>query len=194
MKSVKTVIIPVIAVLCVLFVIFLLFMLYVSDKSKTDNLWFPESNISSYISVPESQRVDLNNADYAEIADIPDLGLELAQEIVHYREVNGSFTSVGQLKNVAGISEEIYLRVYNYFYVDENTASENEISYSGEKININTATYIELTAIPTIGEATAKRIIIYREQNGDFISVNELLEIEGIGEKTFDKIKPYITV
>ena len=61
-------------------------------------------------------------------------------------------------------------------------------------ININTANQVELMALPGIGETLAFRIIAYREIYGDFQSVEELTKVEGIGEKTFQDILPYITV
>ncbi len=59
-------------------------------------------------------------------------------------------------------------------------------------VNINTAEKEELEQIPGIGETMAQRIIEYREENGRFSSLEELLNIPRIGEKTLEKIKPYI--
>ena len=61
-------------------------------------------------------------------------------------------------------------------------------------ININTANSTELTFLPGIGESKAKKIIDYREENGSFESVEEIMSVNGIGESTFENIKPYITV
>lgn len=61
-------------------------------------------------------------------------------------------------------------------------------------ININTANAAELTYLPGIGEVKAKRIVEYREKHGSFKSVEEILNVNGIGDSTFENIKPYITV
>ena len=61
-------------------------------------------------------------------------------------------------------------------------------------VNINTATVRELDALPGVGEVIAQRIIDYRSTNGPFQSVDELINVKGIGEKTLAKIKPYATV
>lgn len=61
-------------------------------------------------------------------------------------------------------------------------------------ININTATADELDGLPGIGPVMSARIIEYREENGLFKTVDELKSVSGIGEKSFEKLKEYITV
>lgn len=62
------------------------------------------------------------------------------------------------------------------------------------KININTATQIELESLSGIGPVIAKAIIQYRLDNGPFTEIEEIQEVSGIGPVTFEKIKLYITV
>ncbi len=61
-----------------------------------------------------------------------------------------------------------------------------------ELLNINTASADELETLPNIGEATSQRIIDYRTQHGDFSSVDDLQNVKGIGEKTLEKLRPFI--
>jgi comEA protein len=61
-------------------------------------------------------------------------------------------------------------------------------------LNLNTATLADLQALPGVGAATAKLIIEHRQKNGGFKKVEELMTIKGIGEKSFLKLKPMITV
>lgn len=61
-------------------------------------------------------------------------------------------------------------------------------------ININTASIIELTTLPGIGEKTAQNILNYREKFGKFKKADELMYIKGIGKSKFQKIKNLITV
>ena len=61
-------------------------------------------------------------------------------------------------------------------------------------INLNTATAAQLESIPGIGAKTAERIIEYRQKNGAFKKVEDLMNVRGVGEKSFLKIKPLITV
>lgn len=62
-----------------------------------------------------------------------------------------------------------------------------------EKININTASRVGLMKLPGVGEATADRIIAYREIN-PFAKPTDLLKVKGIGPKKFEKLKDYIEV
>lgn len=59
-------------------------------------------------------------------------------------------------------------------------------------VNINTASSEELQLLPRVGPALAGRIIEFREANGPFQSVEEILAVKGIGESSFEKLEPYI--
>ena len=61
-------------------------------------------------------------------------------------------------------------------------------------LNINVASAKELQSLPSIGETMALRIVEYREKHGKFSSVEKLTEVKGIGEKTLEKLKPFISV
>lgn len=61
-------------------------------------------------------------------------------------------------------------------------------------LNINTATAQELTQLSGIGEKKAADIVAYREKNGGFSDIADIMQVSGIGEKTFEKIKTEITV
>ncbi len=63
-----------------------------------------------------------------------------------------------------------------------------------EKININTASSVELQQLDGIGESRAAAIIRYREEKGGFKTIEEVLRVEGIGEATFQKFRDMITV
>ena len=62
------------------------------------------------------------------------------------------------------------------------------------KVNLNTAGIEELCTLTGIGETRAQAIVDYREQNGGFQSIEELMNIDGIKEKTFEKLKEEVTV
>ena len=61
-------------------------------------------------------------------------------------------------------------------------------------VNLNTATVDQLATIPGVGPRMAERIIDYRQKNGGFKKVEDLMNVSGVGEKSFLKMKPLITV
>lgn len=62
---------------------------------------------------------------------------------------------------------------------------------SGERVNVNTAGVEELSQLPGIGEILAQRIVDYREENGPFRCLDELCDVEGIGEKRVENLRDY---
>lgn len=63
-----------------------------------------------------------------------------------------------------------------------------------DRLSLNRAGAAQLTALPGIGKTKAKAIVLYREENGDFTSLDQLLHVKGIGEKTLAAIKPYLFI
>ena len=62
------------------------------------------------------------------------------------------------------------------------------------KVNINDANVEQLARLPRVGPAVAQRIVDFREENGDFKSAEELMLVCGIGERTFERLAPYISL
>lgn len=65
---------------------------------------------------------------------------------------------------------------------------------AAQVVNINTASAQQLEGLPGIGTATAARIVEYRQKNGGFKKIEEIMNVRGIGEKLFLKMKPQLTV
>lgn len=76
----------------------------------------------------------------------------------------------------------------------ENRVAADDDNAATEKININTASLDELVTLKGIGEAIGQRIIDYRIANGKFYTIEEIMEVNGIGIKVFEKLKDFITV
>ena len=75
--------------------------------------------------------------------------------------------------------------------IDKNSISDNN---SNNKININTATLDELLTLKGIGQSKAEAIIKYREENGNFNTIEDIQKVSGLGGTIYSKIKDYITV
>jgi len=74
-----------------------------------------------------------------------------------------------------------------------SAAAKSAVSPSSP-ININSATQAQFEALPGIGPKVAQRIVEYRQKNGQFKKVEDLMNVKGIGEKSFLKLKPYLTI
>lgn len=61
-------------------------------------------------------------------------------------------------------------------------------------VNINTASVEQLSLLPRVGSVVAQRIADFRDKNGSFKSLEDLMFVQGVGEKTFELIRPHITL
>ena len=92
---------------------------------------------------------------------------------------------------------------YKSFFLESNNAGavmaptiekETDVSEEVIMVNINTDNIYELMQLDGIGEKTAKRIVDYRNENGDFEVIEDLMRIDGIGKQKFEKVKDNIYV
>lgn len=68
------------------------------------------------------------------------------------------------------------------------------VTAASAPVDVNTATMAQLETLPGIGPATARRIVDYRQQNSGFKRLEELMNVRGIGEVNFLKLKPLVTL
>jgi comEA protein len=69
-----------------------------------------------------------------------------------------------------------------------------QVASAAAPVNLNSATVAEIATLPGVGPKAAERIVEYRQKNGGFKKIEELMKVKGIGEKSFLKLKPLITV
>lgn len=131
-------------------------------------------------------RININTASKAELCKLKGIGEVKADAIIAYREANNGFKNIDEIKNVSGIGDATFNDISPYIYV-ENPPIDS-------KININTANLTQLQKITGVGPAIAQRIIDYRNENGDFQSIEDIINVKGIGEITFEKMKDQIVV
>ena len=84
--------------------------------------------------------------------------------------------------------------VNNTKYIENAEIKNENTAKDSSKININTATLEELDKLPGVGEATANKIISHREENGQFKTIEDIKNVNGIGDKKFEKMKELICV
>ena len=109
---------------------------------------------------------------------------------------SGGITSSANLRNV---NLAMKIEDGQSFYIPSIHEEEQEITVGEEppgdgKIDLNKATREELMSITGIGPATADNILAYREENGKFTSVDELVQVNRIGDKTLEKIRDFFIV
>lgn len=115
------------------------------------------------------------------------LSKKLTNEMVIYVFNKKEIVSITTTNKIACNCETI--EVNNC--IDKNSISDNN---SNNKININTATLDELLTLNGIGQSKAEAIIKYREENGNFNSIEDIQKVSGLGGTIYSKIKDYITV
>ncbi len=94
-------------------------------------------------------------------------------------------TELSENADVSKLNEGVILKNNDVIIIPEKQRE-------GTKISINTGTREQLDTVPGIGPVTAENIIAYRNENGFFQSLEDLVRVKGIGEKTLRKIREFI--
>ncbi len=120
--------------------------------------------------------------------------LQEGDRVLEAVEMSGGFS-----EDAYGDGVNLAARIYDgqQIYIPREGEEVPPAAFQGtqtQKININTATQIDLETLPGIGPAKAGAIIQDREKNGPFKSVEELTRVTGIGDKTLEGMKDFITI
>jgi len=154
----------------------------------------------------EPMMININIADIETLAELPGIGPAKAQTIYEYKTEQGTLSSLIELTNIKGIGKKTLAKLLPYLemigdsaevyaFVAEDTPSTNAASSDiTEIININSASIEQLQNLSGIGEKKAQAIIDYRNEHGSFQTIEEIMNVKGIGQGIFAKIKNRIEV
>lgn len=94
------------------------------------------------------------------------------------------------------INLDLTIENRDYFYIPSKSVYQNtcEITSEAEKININTASATQLSTLNYISLSLGEKIVSYREENGSFETLEDIMKVSGIGRATYEKIRDYITL
>lgn len=132
--------------------------------------------------------IEINSASQDDFESLNGIGKVFAQRIIQFREKLGGFYSKEQLKDVYGIHDTVYQKIKEQIKI-------TPVQFT-RKINVNTATYEELTSNPYLFSTVAKQIIGYRTKVKPFNSIEDLQKLYYIKDhpEYYDKILPYISI
>ena len=128
--------------------------------------------------------IEINTADTLAFRTITGIGEKLSERIIKYREKLGGFVSVDQLSEVYGIDSALVMNNKSLFILSDTLTIR--------KLNVNKATFKELVRHPYLSYKKVLAIVNYREQHGDFKSIQDLLNIHLITENDIQKLTEYV--
>ncbi|MGZ3751143.1 MAG: ComEA family DNA-binding protein [Mucilaginibacter sp.] len=127
--------------------------------------------------------VELNAADSAMLTSLPGIGPSFARRIINYRARLGGFYRKEQLKEVFGLDSSTYFALQAQVKADPSHI---------KKININSVTFEGLSHFPYLSYKQMNAIIQFREQHGEYVSINDMKNIAILDEGILRKIEPYL--
>ena len=147
------------------------------------------NNYTQYEKKPFEKKViapvDINAGDSAAFDALPGIGGGYSRRIINFRNRLGGFYKVEQIAETFGLPDSVFQKIKPLLKISGNDV---------KKLNVNTSKEEELKAHPYIRWQLAKVITAYRQQHGDFKTLQDLKKIMTIDEETYNKISPYLTI
>ncbi|HVM87841.1 MAG TPA: helix-hairpin-helix domain-containing protein [Puia sp.] len=154
---------------------------YASQKADTANI-STQKKFTQY-KHKEPEPIDINEADTSSFLMLPGIGSRLANRIINFRNRLGGFYSAEQVAETYNLPDSTFQKIKPFLKVG---------SKSVNKININTADVSDLKVHPLIKWNIANAIVQYRQQHGNYKSIEDLQQITIITPEIFEKISPYL--
>lgn len=154
--------------------------------------------------------LDLNEADHAQLLQLPGVGDHLASRIEAYRTEHHGFRDVEELRRIPGIGPKMLEKLRPFVHVEAAASDEegeppaapdrpltgsrtSEMKAPDARIDINHASAAELRRLPGIGATLSQRILEARARQ-PFRSVEDLRRVRGIGPKTLERLRPHVVI
>jgi competence protein ComEA len=150
------------------------------------------------------ERIDINTVGEIELDRLPGVGPALARAILTYRQREGPYWDLGELERVPGLGSTTVRRLAPYTTLP--AAGDGGLPGAGvgrsrpasppgaAVVDLNRASVGELDALPGIGPARASAIVRWRGEHGSFRTVDDLLEVPGIGPATLERLRALVGV
>ena len=160
-----------------------------TSKSNNNNQTKHYSEQPSYAKqekFTEAGSISLNETDTAQWKMVPGIGSAFSERIVKYRDKLGGYISIDQLKEVYGITDEVFDNIAPFIH--EGNIGTNHCA----KLNINKLEFKEILAHPYINFDQTKAIVNLRKRTGNITSTNQLAMLNEFTSEDIQRIAPYI--
>jgi competence ComEA-like helix-hairpin-helix protein len=151
---------------------------------------------SKKILAPVEGRLNINTATADQFVMLPGIDRFEAGNIVDYRNANGKFNAIDDLLKVKGVRRLEHKRYRDFLTLEGETTLQRKkrLALVKGRININTATVDQFAMLPGIDKFEAGNIIDYRNANGKFNTIDDLLKIKGIRRLEYKRFKDFLTL
>lgn len=130
-------------------------------------------------------KIDINAADTSAFISLPGIGNKLSKRIIAFREKLGGFYSIEQVGETYLLPDSTFQKIKKYLILENKSI---------KKININLASVDEMKSHPYIRYNIANAIFQYRQQHGNYNSLEELKKIMSINDDFYNKAFPYLSI
>ncbi|MEP6583029.1 MAG: helix-hairpin-helix domain-containing protein [Ginsengibacter sp.] len=142
---------------------------------------FPKTSYSPKV----VSQVDINLADTSAYISLPGIGSKLSQRIISFRDKLGGFYSIEQVGETYLLPDSTFQKIKHYLSLGNSPV---------RKLNINTSSVDEMKVHPYLRYNIANAIFQYRQQHGNFASVDDIKKIMVVSEQIFIKVSPYLSI
>lgn len=187
--------------LCLIFAILVIRYSLTYNNDEIEAVYFEspiteKSNLSALSSFQEQKLFffDPNTISYDSLVKLG-INSRQAHTLINYRSSGGIFYKASDIRKIYGIEEELAAKLIPYVSIEKTSSSARAPNFQYQQlspIEINTCDTTELKSLPGIGSVLSTRIIKYRNLLGGFARVDQLREVYGLPQETYEVIKDRI--